>query len=104
MANHQFQFHHAAFDGFSNTHVVGNEEVDPRHLDCPHHGIKLVILDVDAAAERRLDILHVSRRGRTPTHGIEKGIQAARIVKTRGFGQGDLLNNLRPRLDFPDDL
>ena len=104
MANDQFQFHHPALDGLSDAHVVGNEEVDSGHLNCPHHGIKLIVLDVDAATEGRLDILHVSRRGRTPADGIEKGIEARRIIEARGFGQGNLLNDLRPRFDFPNDL
>ena len=45
----EFQRHHARLDGLAEAHVVGDQQVDPRHLDRPHHRVELVVLDVDAA-------------------------------------------------------
>ena len=95
---------HARFDGLAEAHVVGDQQVDPWHLDRPHHRIKLVVLDVDARAKGSLDVLHVSRGGSTPAHGIKEGVELVGRIEAGGFGQGDLLDDLGPRLDFPDDL
>ena len=37
-------------DGLAEAHVVGDQQVDPRHLDGPDHRVELVVLDVDAAS------------------------------------------------------
>ena len=79
-------------DGLAQAHVVGDEQVDPRHLDRPHHRVKLVVLDLDAAAERRLDVLHVGGRGGTPADGVEEGVEPVGIVEAGRLGQGDLLS------------
>ncbi len=100
----EFEGHHPRFDGLAEAHVVGDQQVDPRHLDRPHHRIKLVVLDVDAGAERRLDVPHVSRGRRTPAHGIEKGVELVGRIEAGGVGQGDLLDDPGPRLKLPDDL
>lgn len=51
------------------TEVSFTPLVDPRHLDRPHHRVKLVVLNVDAAAEGQLDVAHIGGRGRTPAPG-----------------------------------
>ena len=85
MADDEFQRDQPGLDGLAEAHVVGDEQVDPRHLDGPHHRVKLVVLDVDAAAERRLE---------RPTSADEAAPQrtaSRKASKTRGgskpFGQ-----------------
>ncbi len=91
--DNEFQNYHAHFDRFAEAHVVGDQEVHPGHLDGTDNGIELVVLDVDAASERRLDVLHVCRRSRPPPDGIKKGVEPLRIIETSGFRQGDLLDD-----------
>ena len=91
-------------DGLAEAHVVGDEQVDPRHLDGPDHRVELVVLDVDAAAERRLDVLHVGRGGGPPADGVEEGVELVGRVEAGRLGQGDLLDDPGPRLELPDDL
>ena len=43
--------------GDGKNDFVGDQQIDPRHLDCTDDRIKLVVLDLDAATERSLDIL-----------------------------------------------
>ena len=91
-------------DGLAEAHVVGDEQVDPWHLDGPHHRVKLVVLDVDARAERGLDVLQVGGGGGPPAHGIEEGVEPVGGVEAGRLGQGDLLDGLGAGLDLPDDL
>ena len=91
-------------DGLAEPHVVGDQQVDPRHLDGPDHGVELVVLDVDARAERGLDVLQVGRGSGPPADGIEEGVEPLGGVEAGRLGQGDLLDDLGPRLDLPDDL
>ncbi len=88
VADDQFQIDHPRFDGLAQAHVVGDQQVDPGHLDRPHHRIKLVVLDVDAGAERRLDVLHVGRRGGSPAHGIEEGVEPFGRIEAGRLRQG----------------
>src|SRR5262249_50823571 len=88
----------------AQAHVVGDEQVDPGHLDGPHHRVKLVVLDVDAGAEGCLDVLHISGGGGSPAHGVEEGIQLVGLVEAGWFGQGDLLDDPGSWLDLPNDL
>ena len=104
MTDHQLQGHHPGLDRLAEAHVVGDQEVDPGHLDRPDHGVELVILDLDAAAERGLDVLVVGRRGGPPTHGVQEGVERPRLVEPGPLGQGHFLDHPGPRLDFPDDL
>ena len=104
MPDDEFQGRHPGLDGLAEANVVGDEQVDPWHLDGPHHRVKLVVLDVDAGAEGGLDVLHVGGGGGTPAHGVEEGVELVGRVEAGRFGQGDLLDDLGPRLDLPDDL
>ena len=90
-------------DGLAEAHVVGDQQVDPWHLDRPDHRVELVVLDVDAGAERRLD-RSVGGRSGTPADGVEEGVELVGRVEAGGLGQGDLLDDLGPRLELPDDL
>ena len=104
VADDEFEGHHARLDGLAQAHVVGDQQVDPRHLDRPHHRVKLVVLDLDAAAERRLDVLVVGRRGGPPAHGVQEGVELLGLVEAGRLGEGDLLDDPGARLDLPDDL
>ena len=84
--------------------VVGDQQVDPWHLDGPDHRVKLVVLDVDARAERGLDVPHVGGGSGPPADGIEEGVEPVGGVEAGRLGEGDLLDDLGPRLDLPDDL
>src|SRR6218665_3191168 len=60
--------------------------------------------DADAAAERRLEKSPVGVGGCTPAHGIEEGVEHARIVLPRDGWQARALDDLSARLDLPDDF
>ena len=104
VADDQFEGDHPRFDGLAQAHVVGDQQVDPRHLDRPDHRVKLVVLDVDARAERGLDVPHIGRGRRPPADGIEEGVELVGRVEAGRLGQGDLLDDPGPRLQLPDDL
>ena len=42
--------------------------------------------------------------GCTPPHGVEEGVEHARIVLPRDRGQARAFDDLGTRLDFPDDF
>ena len=48
--------------------------------------------------------LHVGRGGGPPADGIEEGVEPVGRVEAGRLGEGDLLDDLGPRLDLPDDL
>ena len=75
VADDQFQGDQARLDGLAEAHVVGNQQVDPRHLDGADHRVELVVFDVDARAERRLDVPHVGGGSGPPADGIEEGVE-----------------------------
>ncbi len=104
MPDDKFQPHHARFDSFAKANVVSDQQVDPRHLDRPHYRIKLVVLDFDTAAERRLDVLVVGGGCGTQADGIEKGVELVGRIEVGRFGERHPLDDLGPRLDFPKDL
>ena len=55
----EFEGHHARFDGLAKPHIISDQQIDPRHLDRTHHGVKLVVFNFDATAKWRLDVLQV---------------------------------------------
>ena len=54
MAQRQLLDHQAGFDRLAEAHVIGDQQVDTRHLDCTDQRVELVVLDLHAAAERCL--------------------------------------------------
>ena len=100
----QFEGDHPRLDGLAQAHVVSNQQVDPRHLDRPDHRVKLVILDVDARAERGLDVADIRQGRRSPADGIEEGVELVGRVEPGRVGQGDLLDEPGTGLQLPDDL
>jgi hypothetical protein len=53
----------AGRDGLAQADVVGDEQVDARHLDRTHDRLQVVVLAADAAAEGRLHIVAGIVRG-----------------------------------------
>jgi hypothetical protein len=104
VANDQFQGNHPRFDRLAQAHVIGNQQIDPWHLDRAVHRVKLVVLDVDARTERRLDVPHIRRGRRPPADGIEEGVELVGRIETGGIGQSDLLDEAGTRLQLPDNL
>ncbi len=86
----QFEGDEARLDRLAEAHVVGDEQADPGHLDGADHRIKLVVLDVDARAERGLDVPHVGSRRGAPADGVEEGIEPVGGVESRRLGKPDL--------------
>ena len=104
VTNDEFQSHHPRLDGFPQTHVVSDKQVDSRHLDRTHDRIKLVVLDLDPAAERRLDVFEVGGRSGPPTDGVKKSVESVRGIEVSRRRQRHLFDDLGSRLDLPDDL
>jgi len=61
MTHDEFENDHAGFDGLSETHIIGDEQADSRHLNRPEYRIKLIVFNRDAGSERRLDRANVRR-------------------------------------------
>jgi hypothetical protein len=70
VTHNQLLDHEPGLDGLAQTHVVGDQEVGARHLDGAHDRVELVVLDLDAAAERGLERAHVGRRSSSPTDSV----------------------------------
>ena len=66
--------------------------------------VELVVLDLDAAPERRLQGPAIGRGDRAPADGVEEGVEDSRIVKARRLWQRAPLERPCARLDLPDDL
>lgn len=104
MPDDEFEDRHPGLDGLAEAHVVGNQQIDPRHLDRTHHRIKLIIFDVNSAAERGLDRLYVSSGSGSPAHGIEECVESNGIVVACRVGERNLLDDLGSWFQFPEDL
>ena len=104
MPNNQFKRNHSSFNRFAQTDVVSYEQVNPRHLDRPHHWVKLVVFNFDTASERRLNVLEICGGGCTPAHCIEKSIKVFRGIEAAGIRKGHLFDDLGARFNLPDNL
>ena len=97
--------HKAGLDRLAEAHVIGDEEVHSRHRERPRHGFELVLLDHDAAAERRLEGLGVRAGDRAPADGVQERAEGLRVVPA-GLGYLGKLSggdDLAAGLHFPDD-
>ena len=103
VAQQQLVGHQPGLDRLAQAHVVGDQQVDAGHADGAGHRIELIGLDLDAAAEGRLQRAGVRRGDRAPAHRVQEGIEACRVVEA-GLGRGQLhrLMHPRPRLHLPD--
>src|SRR5437667_7472972 len=52
VTNDEFLADQSSLDGFTQTDIVGDQQIDARHLDSTCDGIKLVILNFNATAKR----------------------------------------------------
>ena len=104
VAHDQLLNHQPGLNRLAQAHVVGDQQADPGHLHRTDERIELVILDVDPAAEGRLQGPYVGRGDRAPAHRVQEGIQSGRRVEPRWLRQLDALDRPRARLDLPDDL
>ena len=65
---------------------------------------ELVVLDIDACPERRLERARIRRGNGSPPHGIEESGEYLRLVHAfPRVGKLGLRTNLRARLDLPED-
>ena len=63
-------------DRLAQPDVVGDQQVGPRHAERPYQRVELVVLNVDAAAERSLEQALV-RAGQRPPSGQRQGKRPA---------------------------
>ncbi len=94
----------ARLDRLTETDSVGDEEVDARHLDGAHQRVELVVLDFDAAAERRVEAPPVGLADDAPPNRVEEGIQPGGIVEGDGLRQLLALHATGANLRLPHDL
>ncbi len=73
---------------FAEANVVGNEQIDARHLDRADDWIKLIVLDLDATAERGLNRTAIGGRRGTPVRtASRKASSRAGSSKPTGSGR-----------------
>ena len=84
MTKKQLLDHQPGFDGLTEAHIVGEEEVGSGAGEGALERGELVGLDVGAAAERRLDGVIVSAGDRTPTQGVNEGRELVGIIEPGG--------------------
>ena len=93
----------AGLDRLAEADVVGDQQVDARHLDGPHDRVELVVLDLDAAAEGRLE-------GWTSAVVAAPQRTASRKASSRAgsskphLRQASLLEDLGAGFELPDHL
>jgi hypothetical protein len=80
-AEQEFGSDEAGFDGFAETDVVGDEEVDPWEPEGFAEGFELVGVDADACAERCLKEGGVGGSDAVPAEGVEVGAEVARGIE-----------------------
>ena len=95
----------AGLDRLAQAHVVGDEQIDPRHGQRAGDRFELVLLDRDAGPERGLKRPGVGAGHGAPAHGVEEGAQLLRVVPSVcchrwQLGGGD---DLAAGLDLPGD-
>src|SRR5579872_4417685 len=91
VAEHQLQNDHPGLDGFSEPHIVGDEQVDAGHLDRTDDGVELIALDFDAASEGRLKLARIGDRPSAPAYGVKEGFEVGGLIEAFGLGQLHLL-------------
>ncbi len=102
MAKHELLHDQPRLDRLAQADVVGDEEVGTGHRQRPHDWVELILLDLDAGAEGRLQHGRVRRGDRAPPHGVEEGVEVAGRVETaRGIRQCMPLVGGGARLQLP---
>src|SRR5262245_11284725 len=100
----QLERHQPGLDGLAEADRVEDAQADTGHLDGADDGVQLVVLDLDAGAERGLDAMDIGGAGGAPADGIKEGVEAGGWVEPGRLGQGDLLVNAGGNFQLPDDL
>jgi len=97
--------HQPRLDRLAETHVIGHQEVHPRHRQCTGDRFELVLLDRDAGAEGGLQSAGIRAGDGAPADGVEKGTELLRVVPTLAGRNGQLRrrNDLAAGFDLPDD-
>ena len=99
----QFLYNEPGLDGLAETDVIGDQEVDARHLQRPHNGVELVVLDLDGAAEGRLKREAAQDTAGRPTDSIREGPDAVWRVPRGRFRPAQRVNDHRVYLVLPQD-
>ena len=90
----------ARLDGLAEANVVGDQQIDTRHLDGTEDGVELVVFDVDARAEWGLDVSNVGGEVRSPSDGIKEGIKSIGSVEAGSiWGRATFSTTVCPRFD-----
>ncbi len=96
----------AGLDGLAEADVIGEQQVRPRGLQGAAQRLKLVGLDVRAAAERGLEGVPVRRGDRAPADGVDEGGERVRVVEAIGadrLGKALVRGDGLADLKLPDD-
>ncbi len=104
MPEHELLRDEAGLDGLAEADVVGDEQVDARHLHRAHDGVELVVLDLiplRKGALRRVTSADATAPQRTASRKASR--RRGRIEALSRVGQGGLLEDARAGLDLPDD-
>jgi general secretion pathway protein D len=83
----EFKCNHASFNGFAQTHVIGDKQVHTRHLDRTNNWIKLVVFDLNSAAERCLNVFVIGSSASTGNTNLTN------LPSTGGQIQADAATN-----------
>jgi hypothetical protein len=95
--------HQTCLNCLAEPNIVGDQQVDPRHLQGARDRLELEILDRNAAPKRGLEPRNVCRRDRAPPCGVHESVEALWWVKAIGLGQVAVVVKAGARLDFPKD-
>jgi len=104
---YKFLRNEPGLDRLAEPHVVRDQQVHARTPYRPGHRLQLIVLDLDAGPERRLERLDIRAGNRTPPNCVEERLESARIVGLAARhedGQGCDLQNLTSGLHLPDDV
>jgi hypothetical protein len=104
LTKHQLQHDQTRLDCFSEPDIVGDKEIDTRHLDGPYHWVKLVTFSLNPTSEWRLELAGVGNRRRTPADRVKERFEMRRLIESPRVGQSHLFDGPSARLQLPDDL
>ena len=104
MPQQQFLNDETGLDRLAQTDIVRDQEIGAGHVDGADQRVELEILDAHSAAKRCLQESSIGVRRGTPSDGIQKCLQSFGIVLAGDGREPGLLDDVRARFDFPDDL
>ena len=95
----------ASFDSFAESNVIGDKEVDARHLERLFQRLQLVRHDLDAGAVRRLEQARIRGCYKVPAEGMQVGGENVWGVEAlaREMPPVRLLKYLGVDFAFPED-